>query len=282
MKFRDRVLIAKSSRLPLIALFLPGMLALGCVDLTKPELVKKYCSSGSSEYCNDNGVLPTPDSGEPGPDVKEGDEPVAPSGPEVGPETQSQPDAGVDVVDAPSDKKDLAGPEAKDTTGPEVSGPEVSSPPDSPIDTAVINDVGPDLGPDLSYDSYIGPDSAPDVSPPGTDAPSFSSCTAFYGSSPSKGSSGHPPAIGNTGATCIVTCDPVAGWGCSNMENRTVSVNGAAATGTCGGAVTAKGGYFVFQISGAANANPSATIYWWTTNGVWASSCPAPDGGLLP
>jgi hypothetical protein len=54
-----------------------------------------------------------------------------------------------------------------------------------------------------------------------------------------------------------------------------VTVNGASAK--CGDAVAKKNGYVVFRVS--AGNNTSAVIYWW---GTYATSCPAPDGGVFP
>jgi hypothetical protein len=87
---------------------------------------------------------------------------------------------------------------------------------------------------------------------------------------------GHPPATGSLAAYCIATCDDIAGWGCANWDGRTVSVNGAAATSVCGGAVTKVNGYNVFKVS--AGTNTASAIYWW---GTYATSCPLPDGGLF-
>ena len=106
----------------------------------------------------------------------------------------------------------------------------------------------------------------------------MSNCSIFYGTA----GTGHPPASGTTGAFCIATCDDIAGWGCSNFAGRTVTVNGtviACADGTQEGAVTKKNGYNVFQVSGGTGTSISATVFWW---GTYASSCPAPDGGIFP
>jgi hypothetical protein len=100
-------------------------------------------------------------------------------------------------------------------------------------------------------------------------------CTIFFGTE-MTGGAGHPPPPGNNNAFCIATCDTIDGWGCSNFGGRTVSVNGAAATSVCGGALTKVNGYNVFKVS--AGSSGDATIYWW---GTYATSCPAPDGGLF-
>jgi len=41
-------------------------------------------------------------------------------------------------------------------------------------------------------------------------------------------------SFNTTGAICLRTSAPVNGWGCSNFDGRTVSVNGRPATSTCG------------------------------------------------
>ena len=83
--------------------------------------------------------------------------------------------------------------------------------------------------------------------------------------------------MNSTAAFCVATCDDIAGWGCSNDTGRTYVVNGSSVA--CGAAISKKNGYYVFQVS--AGSNSSAVIYWWV-NGSWASSCPAPDGGVFP
>ena len=79
-------------------------------------------------------------------------------------------------------------------------------------------------------------------------------------------------------AFCVATCDDIAGWGCSNDQGRTYTVNGAVVA--CGATIAKKNGYYVFQVSAGTNA--SASIYWWTGSNPWAASCPAPAGGVFP
>ena len=68
-----------------------------------------------------------------------------------------------------------------------------------------------------------------------------------------------------TGAVCLRTATTVNGWGCSNFAGRTVSVNGGAATGTCGAGpfplAKHSDGYTYFSVS--AGTYPWASIYAW-------------------
>ena len=84
------------------------------------------------------------------------------------------------------------------------------------------------------------------------DAPS-SSCTVISG-----GSTG---SFGTTDAYCFVTCDDIAGWGCSNADGRTVSVNGTVVS--CGSPLTAVSGRY--QVEVTAGTYTYASIYWWGT-----------------
>jgi hypothetical protein len=84
------------------------------------------------------------------------------------------------------------------------------------------------------------------------DAPS-SSCTVISG-----GSTG---SFGTTAAYCFVTCDDIAGWGCSNAAGRTVSINGTVVS--CGSPLTAVNGRYQFEVT--AGTYTYASIYWWGT-----------------
>ena len=84
------------------------------------------------------------------------------------------------------------------------------------------------------------------------DAPS-SSCTVISG-----GSTG---SFGTTNAYCFVTCDDIAGWGCSNADGRTVSANGTVVS--CGSPLTAVNGSY--QVEVTAGTYTYASIYWWGT-----------------
>jgi hypothetical protein len=148
-----------------------------------------------------------------------------------------------------------------------------------------VLDVAPDVGRDVAPD--VAPDQAPDVAPdvapdlprdsgPDTaDTQPADNCSIFYGAGPSQG---HPPQATSTGGFCVATCDDIQGWSCSNFGNRTVSVNGAAVT--CGAAITKKNGYYVFRVS--PGTPDYSSIFWFAPNSIYASSCPAPDGGVFP
>ncbi len=68
-----------------------------------------------------------------------------------------------------------------------------------------------------------------------------------------------------TGAVCLRTAATVYGWGCANFAGRTVSVNGGAATATCGGGPLPlakwSDGYTYFAVS--AGSYPWASLYYW-------------------
>jgi hypothetical protein len=68
-----------------------------------------------------------------------------------------------------------------------------------------------------------------------------------------------------TGAICLRTAAAVNGWGCSNFDGRTVSVNGGTATGTCGAGpfplAKYSDGYTYFSVT--AGQFPWASIYSW-------------------
>jgi endo-1,4-beta-xylanase len=73
-------------------------------------------------------------------------------------------------------------------------------------------------------------------------------------------------SFGTTGAICLRTAMLVQGWGCSSFEGRTVSVNGGAATSSCGAGPfplpQADDGYTYFYVT--AGSYPWATLYTWT------------------
>jgi hypothetical protein len=68
-----------------------------------------------------------------------------------------------------------------------------------------------------------------------------------------------------TGAVCLRTSAAVNGWGCSNLDGRTVSVNGGAASGACGAGpfplARSADGYTYFSVT--AGAYPWASLYTW-------------------
>jgi hypothetical protein len=274
-------------------LLLPGLIVAGCVSLTKPESVTRNCPTSSDPHCSDDQSKQLPPAGDDAKkDTVDNPSPDVPSGPET---PIIKPDAGPDVPapvpDSSPDKAD-SGIGNKDTT--DVRNPtefdDVSPPPaDVPIDTTTGAESGPEPpaaepgpepqnGPEPGPEPQNGPEPGPE--PPrdgGTDTTPASNCTIFFGSAPSTSSAGHPPATNSTAAFCVATCDDIAGWGCSNDTGRTYTVNGT--TVACGATISKKNGYYVFQVSAGSNA--SAVVYWWVS-GAWATSCPAPDGGVFP
>jgi endoglucanase len=68
-----------------------------------------------------------------------------------------------------------------------------------------------------------------------------------------------------TGAACLRTSQTVNGWGCSNLDGRTVSVNGGTATPTCGAGPFPlpkyTDGYTYFTVT--AGTYPWANMYTW-------------------
>jgi cellulose 1,4-beta-cellobiosidase len=80
-----------------------------------------------------------------------------------------------------------------------------------------------------------------------------------------------------TGAFCFVTCydiNTVGGWGCSNMNGRTITVNGTSVTcppngGSGGSTLPAK-------INGAYTFNVSAGTYGYAAVGWWGTAITCP------
>jgi hypothetical protein len=76
--------------------------------------------------------------------------------------------------------------------------------------------------------------------------------------------SGNSGNFNTTGAACYRTAANIGGWGCYNMAGRTVSVNNAAATATCGQMpLPAKwsDGYYYFAFTAGQYA--WAGFYYW-------------------
>jgi len=299
MMLSYRVLVERSRFGLLSALLLPGLLVVGCVSLTKPSEVER-CSATSTCTDDPNQISPAGDAAKdsakddtvdnPGPDLALGqDKPIL--NPDGGSDVPSTvPDGSVDNGGSAPDSKDAAAGDVRDASSVFDT---VTPPVDGAIDNAPSAEPGPELpgaepssgpepGPEpgLEPQPELGPEPPPE--PPrdggGPETTPVSNCSIFYGSSPSTGSSGHPPTTNSTAAFCVATCDDIAGWGCSNDTGRTYTVNGT--TVACGAAITKKNGYYVFQVS--AGSNTTAAIYWWVTGSSWASSCPAPDGGVFP
>jgi glucuronoarabinoxylan endo-1,4-beta-xylanase len=80
---------------------------------------------------------------------------------------------------------------------------------------------------------------------------SNSACTSVSG-----GQSGN---FNTTGAVCFTVSGAVNGWGCSNVDGRTVTVNGTAAT--CGQLPLPGSSPYTFAFT--AGSYPWASFYWW-------------------
>lgn len=266
-----------------LSLLVMGLVAVGCVNLDKPIAVQ-MCSA-TATCSNGAGKAAREDANN---DLQHAETDLA------GGRGGSGTDAGeVDVVLYPA--PDLAAPDlvldntadqavrvdgykAPDATviddvvpaslpaqepGPEQSGAEPGAP-------------RPEPGPEPSQEPSMEPGPEPPLDGGVTvSPPSSSNCTIFYGSNPPQGSAGQPPSAGTLGPFCLATCDDIDGWGCSNFDGRTISVNGA--TVSCGARVAKKNGYYVFRAS--AGWLSYASIYWW---GPAASACPEPAGGVFP
>jgi hypothetical protein len=286
---RPRASLDRSSRLRLAAFVAPGLLTLGCVNLTKPDEVQTYCPSGSAPTCVDNFVPPGPDARskddawQSPADTRVGDEPAV-STPDAGPDSAIEQPADAWVgPEASVDTRDAIGPEAKDSSTRDAFVPDTQVPGDVPVDKPIENDVGPDggsgadMGKDVVLHPDVGPDVGPDVPPdlpvkfdvPNTACPAVNPVT------------GGQLTFNTTGPVCFVTCDSMEyGWGCSSFseKDRTVKVNGTSVT--CAGALPPKktpGGYYYFEIG--AGGNTWDALHW---SGTMATSCPYPAGGFSP
>ncbi len=80
---------------------------------------------------------------------------------------------------------------------------------------------------------------------------SNNTCTTVTG-----GQSGN---FNTTGAVCYTVSGTINGWGCSNMQGRTVTVNGTAVT--CGRLPLPGTSPYTFSFS--AGTYPWASFYWW-------------------
>jgi uncharacterized repeat protein (TIGR02543 family) len=76
---------------------------------------------------------------------------------------------------------------------------------------------------------------------------------------------GQSGSFGITGAVCLRTSGAVNGWGCSNFDGRTVSVNGGTPTATCGAGpfplAKSADGFTYFAVT--AGTYPWASLYTW-------------------
>jgi len=256
-----------------------GFLAVGCVNLDKPNQVQACSARGTCSNEPSTSEDARRDVKSPLADLasdQDGKQDVGLGGekPDLAPDPApdlASPDLGKDG--APSDpfsgSEDVVpdkAPATEPANGPEL-GPEASMRPEPGPEAS----MGPEPGPDAGRDT--APESPPDAA--SSDVPAASGCTIFYGTDPPTGSAGQPPIAGTLNAFCIATCDDIVGWGCSNFDGRTITVNGA--TVSCAATVTKKNGYYVFRAS--AGTLSYASIYWWGTR---ASTCPAPADGVFP
>ena len=292
------------------------LLAVGCVSLDKPSVVQECsktntCVNGGATPGEDANVEKK-DSDQSQRDTRPGDEPSS-NKPDAATDSAGEPDtaAGPDS----STKKDSAGAEPTGQGGDDVApdvkadGGKADLGAESPVEAGrdassdgnpgddVGAEAGPEAGPEAGAEAgpeagpeagaeagreagaeagreagpEAGPEAAADLPP---DTPPLN-CSIFFGSSPSTGSAGHPGSLG-TAATCVATCDTIAGWSCSNDDGRTVTVNGTAVK--CGAPITQKNGYFVFQVG--AGTNRDFAVFWWADSGKYATSCTAPAGGF--
>ncbi len=289
MKFPDRVLVDKRILGFLSAMLLPGLLAVGCVSLTKPKVVSEKCPTSTSPTCSDDPNQSNP----PGDDAKNDTAEDSPSDQPWGEETAIvKPDAGLDVPPTAPDTADVAEVN-KDTR---ADGTDTASTPyDAQADKEPGAEPGPELpraepgaepksgpepGPEPSVEAGLepgpepGPEPAPEPGPDGPPGPCSNPTLIAMGSGKTQGNF----SLNTVDAICVYTCDTILGWNCSNFAGRTVVVNGTTMTCTDGknqAALTPKNGYNVLQISGGTYS--FAAISWW---GSPATSCTAPAGGF--
>lgn len=262
------------------------LLTASCVSLDKPSALAACTASGNcADHVADAGGRATADLPAAS-DLRQENKPSGAS--EDGGEDRPSPaDVAPDRPDSASGSSDLAGPDAA------LDAPSAESQRDGSSDRAL--EPGPD---GLAYDVFasVDKDAVSDIALGKPDAlkpdavtrdasfdtskdlsvDSLSDCTIFYGSNMPAAEWGHPPAPNSTKGFCVVTCDEIDGWGCSNFEGRTVTVNGSPAT--CGSTkLVKKDGAFVFRVSPGPNI--SAAIHWWVFNpniaSNWATSCAA-------
>lgn len=68
--------------------------------------------------------------------------------------------------------------------------------------------------------------------------------------------------FGTQGAFCFRTSFNISGWGCSNFNGRTMSVNNGTPSSNCGFGLPAKhDGYYYFEST--SGSYPWASVYWW-------------------
>ncbi len=294
MTFPDRVLVDKNTLGLLSAMLLPGLLVVGCVSLSKPEVVSQKCPTSSAPTCSDDPNKSNP----PGDDAKHDTEnsPDLPYSeetgtikPDGGPDVPSSvPDSAPDTADSAtvnkdtrdtSDGADTATPPSDvqvDKTPGAEPGPELPS-----AEPGAEPSSGPESGPEPGRES--GPEPGPEPGPEAPDAGPDGPTAACANATPISG--GNTGNFATVGPYCFVTCDSMEhGWGCSSFSSdpaasvhRTLNVNGSPVT--CGGTLPAKtsGGYYYFDLG--AGGNTWDQIWW---SGTAATSCKAPAGGFVP
>jgi len=83
--------------------------------------------------------------------------------------------------------------------------------------------------------------------------------TASTGTACRTATGGNSGNFDTTGAVCFTVGTRISGWGCSNMQGRTVTVNGAAVT--CSQLPLPGAAPYTFEFS--AGSYPWASFYWW-------------------
>lgn len=77
-----------------------------------------------------------------------------------------------------------------------------------------------------------------------------------------------------TAGVCYRTVDDIAGWGCSNVDGRTVKVNGVEVKCATMPLPAKKGSFYYFDVS--AGGVPYGSLYW------YGSEHPVPECGYFP
>jgi hypothetical protein len=254
-------------------------------DGEQPDLPPGDEPSVAKDALGSDRIAATPDAGPDEADSspeKTDDVGADPASPEVALPADRGPDSPSDRV-PPTDLRLDGGKDraAEEATGNDDVANDDASKDDVTRDDVSKNDVAMDdvnkddiVKDDLVKDDVTRQDVAPEAP---IDVPTDivpSNCKIFFGSSPSTGSAGHPGSLGMA-ATCVATCDGIAGWNCSNDDGRTVTVNGTVVK--CGAAISKSNGYFVFQVG--AGTNRDFAIFWWADSGNYATSCAASAGG---
>ena len=276
--------VGKEDRQRSLWLLLSGLLAVGCVSLTKPSEVQTCSSNGT---CSDDASKVSRS------DAKKDVENGSPdAGRDVADAVIADADASPDVAVPDLANDSVAGPDlslaelpdlAPDkSTGaesaPEPAGAEPSNGPEPGPEPTAGPESGPEPGPEPGKESGREPGPEPGPEPQRDAAPTDSATTAACANAtPVTGGS---VVTNTTNAFCFVTCDSMEwGWGCSSFSetDRPIKVNGVSVV--CGGQLPAKksGTYYYFEIGPGGNTWDQ--IHY---SGTAATSCPAPTGGFSP